>query len=335
MSRPGSDGFEVDVNPPGVASDYLSCLNRCFAGWGGPETYRWAFERPVGGPPADLMVLRLEGQLVAGSAVSYRRVEVTGGAILDTGIMTGSWTLPEARGRGAFTRVIDESLRLATARGAGLLLAFVTEGNPSARRLAAARSARFPTFYLASTDETPVPQAFVEPRPVEDVDGVFEWVMTVRAREQAGSCHFVYPDSRVWASQFLQRPGAIDLLSLDDTAWAVVESAASTDRIQLLVVDRRGGVGVAECLAALLRRALERDRQLFFFSTTPGVRDECRGLGLAVKPGFLTALVAEEASLREALAGPPPRAPESASELADPGSPWFLGEWDLQSGDRA
>jgi GNAT superfamily N-acetyltransferase len=335
MSPRDSGGFEIEINPPEIAGEYLSCLNRSFHGWGGPETFRWAFERRVGGPPADLMALRLDGRLVAGSAVSYRRVALARGTTIEAGIMTGSWTLPEARGRGAFTRVIEESLRLASRRAAGLLLAFVTEENPSARRLAAAGSAGFPTFYLFSTADTPVPSSSVDPRPVEDVDGILGRLVTARSQVQAGSCHFVYPDAPVWGSQFLHRPGTIEVLSFDGTAWAVLERVASTDRIQLLVVDPRGDLSVSDCIAALLRRALDRDRQVFLFSTLPGVHDECRRLGLSLKPGLLTALVADESRLHEALDHPGPPASEGASDLADRRGPWFLGDWDLQSGDRA
>jgi len=65
------------------------------------------------------------------------------------------------------------------------------------------------------------------------------------------------------------------------------------------------------------------------------VHDECRRLGLSLKPGLLTALVADESRLHEALDHPGPPASEGASDLADRRGPWFLGDWDLQSGDRA
>jgi hypothetical protein len=334
MSPPASDGFDIEINPAGIAGEYLSSLNRCFDGWGGLDTYRWAFERPVGGPPADLMVLRLAGRLAAGSAVTYRRVALAGGATLNAGIMTGSWTLPEARGRGAFTRVIHESVRLASGRRAGLLLAFVTEDNPSARRLAAEGSATFQTFYLFSTEQTPAPQSSLQPQPVADLEGVLESLMTMRAEEQAGSSHFVYPDIGVWSSQFVGRPGKVEVLSLGERAWCVLERTTGSDRIQLLVLDPRGGMSFSDCIAALLRQAIDRERQLFLFSTLPGWHDECLRLGLSSKPGFLTAMVADEVRFREALDGPGTRS-DGSTDLADPGSPWFLGQWNLQSGDRA
>ena len=65
-----------------------------------------------------------DGRPVAGSAVSYRRIR-HGGRELLAGIMTGSWTLPEARGRGAFGQAIEESRRLVASHGGEALLAFV------------------------------------------------------------------------------------------------------------------------------------------------------------------------------------------------------------------
>ena len=61
---------------------------REFGQWGDRDAYRWDFEREVGARPADLMVLRDHGQILAGSAVSYRTVSLGDDRIL-IGIMTG------------------------------------------------------------------------------------------------------------------------------------------------------------------------------------------------------------------------------------------------------
>ena len=105
---------------------YLEALNVCFPAWGGREMFDWCFTRESAGLRPDLMTLHAGGGAVAGTANTYRRIRLPNGETLVTGIMTGSWTLPESRGLGAFTRLIGESRDLAAARGAGLLLAFVT-----------------------------------------------------------------------------------------------------------------------------------------------------------------------------------------------------------------
>jgi GNAT superfamily N-acetyltransferase len=328
-------GVDVEVNVPGIAAEYLTGLNRCFPDWGGPDTYLWAFERIVGAASPDLMGLRHDQRLVAGSAVSYRQVALASGAKMEVGIMTGSWTLPEARGQGYFTRMIEESLRLANQRRAALLLAFVTEDNPSARRLTAAGSARFPTSYLFSTPDTPLPGSSLEPRALSDVDNSLGDIMSIREMEQTGFTRFVYPTSDVWRSQFVERPGNIDVLALGGGAWCVLEHSRKSDRVQLIVVDRASGVSLGACLRGLLRQAVRRSRQLFLFTTQPAVAEEGQRLGLTLKPGFLTALIANESALREALRIDASRPLRGSAELANPDSPWFLGHWDLQSGDRA
>jgi hypothetical protein len=331
MSSRASADLELEVNPQGIQGSYLSGLDRSFRDWGGPETYRWAFQRE--GLSADLMVLRRGGRLVAGSAVSYRRVALPAGGRVGAGIMTGSWTLPEARGLGCFTRMIGESLRLAADRGAALLLAFVTRDNPSCRRLLAAGGAGFPSAYLASTDETPLPPPALDPRPVADPETVARELFEARKQEQAGFSHFDYPAVEIWASQFLNRPGVIEMLSFGGQAWAIVERAPSTDRVHLIAVDRSSGLTHSLCLAALLRGALDRGRRLFLFTTLPALAEVGRGLGLAAKPGLLTALIASTPPLREAL-GAPAEEPEGSADLSRGGSGWYLGEWDLQGGDR-
>ena len=334
MPPPDSHDGEVEVNLPGIAPEYLAGLNRCFPDWGGPESYRWAFERPVGAATPDLLVVRLDQRIVAGSAISYRKVALASGTTMDVGIMTGSWTLPEARGQGLFSRMIEESVTLASLRGAALLLAFVTEDNPSARRLRAAGSALIPTFYLFSSPETPRPKSSFEPRVLPTTETTLRDIMEIQQADQVGFTHFLYPTAEAWLSQFVERPGTIEVLALDGGAWCVLDRSQVSDRVQLTVVDRRSGASLGACLSRLLRASLDRNRQLFLFVTRPSVREEATGLGLTLKPGFLTALVANGSALRGALGIDPPRPLRGSGELTDPESPWFLGTWHLQSGDR-
>ena len=64
--------MEIERNPPAVEGLYLRSLNLCFPGWGDTRAYDWAFKRHAGGPKADQLLLRDGGELLAGSAVSYR-----------------------------------------------------------------------------------------------------------------------------------------------------------------------------------------------------------------------------------------------------------------------
>ncbi len=299
--------MDVSINPADPDGRYLASLNACFPGWGGEAAYRWAFGRTVRGPAADLMMLSEGAELLAGSAVSYRTLRTAAGHDVLIGIMTGSWTLPAARGRGCFTRVIEESVRLVKDKGGGFLLAFVTETNASFRRLEAAGSTLYPTTYLVSAPavatgaavagvEHPAAQVLAAPEP---------WFEAFEARRVAGS-RFLYGSAAEWAGQFLGRGGVCSVVEFAGLGFACVEQHGDFDRLQGLAPERpelRGAL-----VEALRVRAAARGRRVFLFESERGATAE----GLSASPGYLTAL--------------------AASELA--GDAASLGPWRLHSGDR-
>lgn len=300
--------MNVEINPAGTEALYLECLNRCFPGWGGPSQFEWAFKRVVGGPPADLMLLREGDELIAGSAVSYRRVRTRQGREGLVGIMTGSWTLPAARGRGAFTRIIDESVRLTRQHGGAALLAFVTETNASFRRLEAAGSTLFPTRYVSSPLGLEAPaRPFVERAATADDAARFTHV--------AGTTHFAYPSSADWAGQLLQRPTPPTLVE-HAGAVALVETHGDFDRLQAL--GAADDVAREALVAACLHRAVTRGKRLFFFETQLARAARWEQLGLTAAPGYLTALAA---------------VPGQLAQLTSAGLSG-LAPWSIDSGDR-
>jgi hypothetical protein len=325
--------LEVMINPPGMSETYLTCLNQCFGQWGGRESYDWCFKRRIGGLTADIMILQKEGQLLAGSSVTYRKVKLANEADITVGIMTGSWTLPAARKQGCFTRVIQESLSLAAAKGAALLLAFVTETNASFHRLATAGSALFPTHYLFSGDETRVPDSAQTVSSTLEHEGFLDLVANRLAKSQDGFAHFIYNRSE-WQGQFRRRPSPTELLTIDGTHYAVIEKANEFDRVLFLSLNRPDAF--AECVKALLKRALDNGRKLFLFTTSPTMKDACLRLGLGHLPGYLTTLVTSKTIFQKALPGAsiPERAEDMKDLLYNPDSGCYLGVWDIQSGDR-
>src|SRR5881628_3056903 len=99
---PGLEGSAepsaIDLNPPDADDLYLDRLNLCFGGGWTRSMVRWYLRRRFAGRAPDLVVLREKGRIVSGMGVSYRRVRRPGGGLLDVGIATAGWTLPEARG---------------------------------------------------------------------------------------------------------------------------------------------------------------------------------------------------------------------------------------------
>ena len=303
--------LELEVNPSNVEDEYLSGLNRSFGHWGDRSLYQWDFEREVGARRADLMVLRDQGRIVAGSAVSYRTVRDRDDEFL-IGIMSGSWTLPEARGRGVFSRVIGESRRLVTSRDGTVLIAFVTHDNASRRRLVAAGCLEVPTWYVASNADTPLPADApkVEPDPAtgEELFHAYR-----RWQEEGTGAHVVYPSVETWASQYLGRPLPVERLAAAGCR-CLIEHAAASDRVLWI-----GGRDPSAAVRALLGRALTAGRQLFVFTAQADLAQAGIDLGMAAKPGSITVL--------DALDGP--------AGGPSPGSASLPAAWRLQGGDRA
>lgn len=321
--------MEIEVNPAGVEDEYLASLNRCFGHWGDARMFDWCFRRP-GAPPADLLVGRAEGELVAGSAVTYRTLVLPNGRRATAGIITGSWTLPEARGRGAFSRLAQACVRAAAARGAPVTLAWSTLDNPSTRGMERVGAAQFKTAYVSSAPETPVPDAGLPVIPVEDPEAALEAMLAALSREAEGFAHVGYTPAE-WRAQFLGRPGTTELLAIGDAGWSVVERSGEWDRVQVVAPVAPGAL--EPCVAALLRRAALGRRRLFAFTTVPRWMECFGALGLEMRPGRLSVFVGDPLALG-ALTGGAPRSELDASHLGDPADVAYLGRWHVQSGDR-
>lgn len=305
----------IEGNPPDIKGQYLAGLNACFPNWGGDEMYRWCFERVFDGQAPDLLVVKDQGSRVAGSAVSYRRACTAEGARFRVGIMTGSWTLPEARQRGHFTQLIESSRALAAERGAALLLAFVTSTNASYRRLAAAGAAQWETYYLASsaTRRGVNPAAAIQP--VADWRRRVTEILERLAAPRVPLTGFLY-DPDEWMAQFLERPTETEFLAVGTDGLAVIEKTVNTDR--LLFFSGADETRFAMGLHALSARAATRGRTFMLFTTSPRWRTISMDAGLNCLPGYLMALSADEDARRTSM----------------PGESWLGLQWELQSGDR-
>ncbi len=197
----------VHINPQGVDDEYLECLNLCFGNWGDRRIFDWYFRRKTGFPDPDLIVLKKNGQIMAGSAVTYRRVALLNGNEIGVGIMTGSWTLPHFRGRGCFTRMVKESLHLTAQKDGSLLLAFVTEDNASLRQLTKAGAALFGSSYIFSTPRTVRHKVACQLTSVAKGEAAIKSMFKQLSKGGKGYCRFSYSSERDLAAQFIHRPG--------------------------------------------------------------------------------------------------------------------------------
>lgn len=325
---PRLDSMELQINPSS-ARNTLACLNECFPGWGDEHTFQWAYERSMQNQPApDYMVITVDGKPIAGSGVSYRQVLFPNGSAVIGGIMTGSWTLPVARGRGCFTRIIEESIRITRERTGALLLAFVTEDNSSCRQLCKTGAATFPSSYftLQPEHDPGSPKCGLE-----EVDSISEELFQCWVSAREGFARFGYTSLQDWSSQIVDRGRKTVLLQRED-AFAVL--ADHSDTYQLHALLSRDGQSVHDILRAIKHYSDRANKKLFLFSTDPVLSEFCRSNGFLEKRGYLTAHVADWARLGRALQLAVPKTELPHKIVGDSASAWFLGRWQLQSGDR-
>lgn len=214
--------------------EYLEGANRAFGAWGDEAMFAWVFR-----DGADLLFVEEGGRVIAAAGIT-RRTLGTGQTLA---IMTGAWTDPAARGRGAFTRMVEEICAIARERG-DVFLGFVRAKNASRRVLERMGAALHPTFYCRSTTiSTPVASLHaVDPDPDLFLSS------------------FVYTPAE-WRVQFLERPNArIECMGVDGRA-AVVESTAEYDRVH--------AVSDEQLLQSFAARAHACGRRLFWYATRP------------------------------------------------------------------
>jgi GNAT superfamily N-acetyltransferase len=208
MDVDGGAGVVIDVVDPREIdrAEYLAALNRCFPGWGGDAMFDWCYQRTVAARTPDLLVVRENGRLLAGSGVVYRNVCAVN-ETFRAGIICGAWTDPEARGHGLFSDIMEAARALVRRRDAAMLLGFVKADNPSARRLRSLGWTMVPARYLSHVGAGSQPA-------LETLEGDTPYF-------PRSTTHFVYTDDE-WRAQFIDRPTAAHCVAGD--GWrAIVE----------------------------------------------------------------------------------------------------------------
>lgn len=220
-----------DLDP----QEYLDGANTAFGHWGDAAQYAWAFR-----DDAEILLLDDEqGRTIAGSGITFRRMHDGRGVA----IVTGSWTLAAARGRGAFTQLINATREIAKERDASAL-GFVRAENESARRLFNLGTRMQPAFYCRSTGAGLKPGLHLD---------------TLEPDPNAFASSFAYTP-REWRVQFMERPNAaIECVGIRGAWSAVVEASTEFDRVHAVSDDA--------ALPLLAARAHARGRRLFWYTT--------------------------------------------------------------------
>jgi GNAT superfamily N-acetyltransferase len=219
-----------DANP----GEYLAGANAAFGSWGDEAMFKWVFR-----DGAELLLVDDgAGRTVGGTAILYRTLQRGGRAA----IMGGSWTLPEARGCGVFSSMVETIRAIAAERGA-VFIAFVRRENASSRRFEALGAAMHPTFYCRSTVAS---RYALELEPLDPDPEMFPSSFSYSADQ--------------WRAQFLERPSArVECVGRRGEWAAVVESSEDFDRVH--------AVSDLAALPLLAAHAHARGRRLFWFAT--------------------------------------------------------------------
>lgn len=192
-------------------------LNQCFPGWGDSAQFDWCYRRPSDPRPADLLVAEADGVIVAGLAVAYRLIGRDDEPHELVGVLSGAWTLPEARGQGQFGRLLDRAAEVARERGATIALAFVTGERSSAGQLDR-RSARVieARLFSRSPPDNSMPVESLEA--LKPDEAALSFAMR---RDRSGAVSIVY-DPQSWRDQMIDRAARGRVVRLGDHAIAVL-----------------------------------------------------------------------------------------------------------------
>jgi len=276
--------MKIERNPINSKQDILKSLNLCFPNWGGNLQYEWYFEREISMHSPDLIIFRNDdNEMIAGSAISYRQIRWRDGKIYQIGIMTGSWTLPAARGMGCFTKMIEISKEICKEKQVEFLTAFVTENNASYRRLLKAGSFCVPAnnYFF----EIPNNSSDAKVRKLTWSELKFEnKELGDTLYKQIG---FNY-DLEAFSKQIIERIFPVHCYEYKNEFYIVEESHI----LKLVFVSRIHKVNLKEMMTWLVSHY---QKVLMYFNSNESLFDDLNKF-LTVKTGFFTMLYTQDSS---------------------------------------
>lgn len=259
---------------------YLLTLNEIHRHWGDENIFDWTFNNIIGGISTDIITYTDEfGKLIAGSAIVYRMIRFIDGNQYHTGIMTGSWTHPECRGKGFFTKIIHESIQISKKRGAKLLAAYVTQDNASCSRLVQAGASLYSSYYMfGDFKNTPING---------EVPHSVEIMTEVDLRFLFSCCKslFVYTFDE-FVEQYINSPYKKYFLRVNNEYVIYTETY---NAIKILFTTCKDLTSEIQCIKTLkMWCAKANKKQLFMFTCQPDIFDFCKSEGFNCHPGYLT-----------------------------------------------
>ena len=277
------------VNLVNYAENYLQYLNECFPNWGNIDNFNWAIDREFAGQKPDFFVITSNDNIVlAGSAISYRKLKFPDNSFLEIGIMTGSWTLAASRGLGCFTAAINKSCELVAIKNKPFLTAFVTESNASSRRLIGAGSHLVKTNYIISehlllANKHRICNVEVLEKSHVNIQLLFE----KRKVLLQNKIHFDY-DFADFEKQFIKRLNPVFIIKIDNE-FAIIEETNSIFQLHFCTNYE------LNIITKIITWANKKSKEIIFFSTNSN-HQFSRENNFKVIDGFFTVLKSEKTS---------------------------------------
>lgn len=278
----------IIINPDNYQEKYINYLNQCFNNWGGTREYEWVFNRVVGDKTSDIIIIKDENnKTIAGSGITYRKIGSQNGDVIDIAIMTGSWTLPQARKRGIFSKIIQISREISNSKSVAYLTAFVTESNASFRRLKDAGSFLLPSYYSFSPEKL-----YDQPNnlSVSPINGDGEVVSNIYNKLRASEKDFVHFNYSLveFSHQYIKRPGNVELIIIGND-YALIEETKELIKVHLITFENVHTL--EDNIKALSNWVLEnRSKKIFLFSTRKEIAEIYHNLAFENTSGYFTIL---------------------------------------------
>lgn len=270
------------LNPKNYEDDYLLNLNECFPSWGNLATLDWVIKRKFNQQVPDFFLIKSDQDAVlAGSAISYRKLKSNQNDIFEIGIMTGSWTLPISRGLGCFTETIKISNQIIATHKKDFLTAFVTESNASFRRLRDAGSLLIPTNYIISQKLESNIVTSNEIEILEKSEKNMQFIFDKREELLQSKLHFEYSFTD-FKNQFINRINPTYILKID-TNYAIIEETPKMFQLHYCTSYR------LDVISKIVDFANKQHKEIIFFSTDSKHQFK-EDINYKIVPGFFTVL---------------------------------------------
>lgn len=322
----------VIENNTDSAEEYLGYLNQCFPGWGDVALYNWVFDRDVGAGRADRIFAYHENEIIGGTGVSYRMITDSKGAKERIAIMTGSWTLPAARGKGCFSHLILAMRDQAIKKGCVLLTAFAFKDNASYGAMLRQNCVALPTVYvrdpLVPTKDCQSDNEFLGRYPVSDK--FVEELFVSLQKSENDKVRFTYSLSE-WKGQFIGDPAKMGAVSIGHSSKFIFEIANGFLRVLAMYVSEEDNL--KSVFANILQITRKEGFRLFMFSTDSKEIEVMKELELEIIEGGFFLLFADKDRYRNWRSLDANHVLKESDLLALENSA-YIGNWSIQNRDR-